>query len=193
MKTADLKADTYYAYKRSSYADPERVKVLVPAFDGPVKVNVGWGMENRRRKGVQVEFKDGRTEVVRPVTLGMTWADHQREAKAVKAARAEYEAEQAAALKTAAETVVALDALLRSRGATVRPTAYCYREEQAAALRAAGMPPAGRDDQHLEMAEGYEDEYVGDPDHFSSVFHALDDALDGQFDLDVLALLVKEA
>lgn len=195
MKTADLKPGTYYAYKYASWSTPERVKVLVPAFDGPVKVKRSFGgvTQTERQKGVQVEFKDGHTEVVRPATLGMTWADHQREAKAAKAARAEYEAEQAAALKTAAETVVALDALLRSRGAMVRPTAYCYREERAAALRAAGMPPAGRDDQHLEMAEGYEDEYVGDPDHFSSVFYALDDALDGQFDLDVLALLVKEA
>lgn len=190
MKTADLKTGTEYAYKPHSYSTPTKVTVLVPAFDGRAKVRRGFSDRTERVKGVKVEFKGGATEVVRPQTLVSTWAEHQKQKRASQRYAREAAARKAAELQTAAETVVALDGLLRSKGAKVHPGAYCYRDEQQEALRAAGMPPASRDDDHEEMAEGYEDEYVGDPNHFSSVFYALDDALKGHFDLDVLALLV---
>lgn len=141
MKTSELVVGTAYAYKRSSWSEPEKVTVLEPKATGTKKV----GPFGRTEKvsGVKVRIggpKKGYVDYVRPATIVCTWAEQKQADAERKAYRAEQDAAMAKETAHRARTAFTLHKALEAKGAKVG-VGYTYDDDVYAALVEAGFEP----------------------------------------------------
>lgn len=140
MLTKAIQEGRKYAYNRYDSGTPDEVTVLATDVTEVVKGRGQWGLDEKKR-GVKIEFKSGEVDIVRAQTIRQTWADHKAEKKAAKRANEAALARQQVERERTAALAFRFHTALVEKGAKVG-LGYDFRDENYAALVAAGFQPA---------------------------------------------------